>query len=385
MPKYIVHVDMDAFFAGVEARDNPKLKGKPLIIGASPNAGRGRGVVSTCSYEARKFGIHSAMPISQAWRLCPQGVYLQQDMKKYFRESKKIAAILADFSPYMEMSGLDEGFLDITNSFHLFGTPTQTCLRIKERIKKETGLTASIGLAPTKMAAKIASDLKKPDGFLEVEPDKLLDFLKPLDVGKLWGVGKKTTVFFKSKGINTVADLIAIGADNCDRLLGAYGRNLWSLIIEPQNSPIGLESEPKSLSNEETFLKDTVDSKTIMATIVGLSAQVAGRLRQAGLKGRTITLKIRLEGFLTYTRAITMDHATDFDDEIFGAAKKLYQGFDSKNKKVRLLGVKVSNFSRENQMSLFRHPGGRKEALYKACDKLRSKFGSGTLKKAIEL
>jgi DNA polymerase IV len=285
----------------------------------------------------------------------------------------------------VEMTGLDEGFLDITNSFHLFGTPAKTCLKIKEQIKKETGLTASIGLAPTKMAAKIASDLKKPDGFLEVAPDKLLDFLKPLDVGKLWGVGKKTTVFLKEKGINTVADIIAIGADNCDRLLGAYGRNLWNLIMEPQDSPIGLESETKSVSNEETFFTDTVDPKTITATIVGLSAQVAGRLRQAGLKGRTITLKIRLEGFLTYTRAMTLDHSTDFDDEIFSAAKKLYQEFDRKNKKIRLLGVKVSNFSPEDQMSLFRHSVGRKESLYKACDKLRSRFGADTLKKAIEV
>ena len=192
MPKYIVHVDMDAFFAAVEVRDDPALRGKPVIVGADPAAGFGRGVVATCSYEARKFGVHSAMPISRAWRLCPQGVYLRPDMKKYCRESKKIFDILTTFTPAVEMTGLDEAFLDITASFHLFGTPAQTCRKIKERIKKETGLTASIGLAPTKLAAKIASDLKKPDGFVVVEPDRLLDFLKPLDAARLWGVGKQT-------------------------------------------------------------------------------------------------------------------------------------------------------------------------------------------------
>jgi len=385
MPKYIVHVDMDAFFAAVEVRDDPALRGKPVIVGADPAAGFGRGVVATCSYEARKFGVHSAMPISRAWRLCPQGVYLRPDMKKYCRESKKIFDILTTFTPAVEMTGLDEAFLDITASFHLFGTPAQTCRKIKERIKKETGLTASIGLAPTKLAAKIASDLKKPDGFVVVEPDRLLDFLKPLDAARLWGVGKQTAAFLKGKGINTVADLIALGQDDCDRLLGACGRHLWRLIMNPQSSPVGLERETKSVSNEETFQRDTIDPKTIMAALMGLSEQVALRLRQAGLKGRTITLKIRLEGFLTYTRAMTLDCATDFDDEIFQAVKGLYRDFDRKSKKVRLLGVKVSHFSGENQLRLFANTGARKESLYKACDKLRARFGSGSLRRAIEV
>ena len=385
MPKYIVHIDMDAFFAAVEVRDDPALRGKPVIVGADPKIGKGRGVVATCSYEARKFGIHSAMPISMAWRLCPQGVYLAPDMKKYCRESQKIFNILTTFTPAVEMTGLDEAFLDITASFHLFGTPAQTCRKIKERIKKETGLTASIGLAPTTLAAKIASDLEKPDGFVVVEPDRLLDFLRPLDVARLWGVGKQTAAFLKRKGINTVADLIAIGRDDCNRLLGACGRHLWSLIMDPHDSPVGRESETKSVSNEETFQRDTADPKMIMAALMGLSEQVALRLRQAALKGRTISLKIRLEGFLTFTRALTLGQATDFDDEIFQAVKGLYRDFDRKGKKVRLLGVKVANFSCENQLLLFGGSRVRKAALYKACDKLRSRFGAGSLRRAIEV
>ena len=194
MEKYIVHVDMDAFFAAIEQRDNPALRNRPVIVGADPKMGKGRGVVSTCSYEARKFGIHSAMPISFAYRKCPHAVFLPVNMKKYEKVSARIFRILSEFTPCVETVSIDEAFLDITGSFYIFGSPQKLCIQLKSRIKEETGLTASIGLAPTKMAAKIASDLKKPDGFVEVSREKLLDFLRPLSIRRLWGVGQKTLI-----------------------------------------------------------------------------------------------------------------------------------------------------------------------------------------------
>ncbi len=193
----IAHVDMDAFFASIEERDNPSLKGKPVIVGADPKKGKGRGVVSACSYEVRKFGIHSAMLISIAYRQCPSGIFLPVDIKKYSGVSREIYEILYNFTPEIQPISIDEAFLDITGSYRLFGTPRDVCLLIKSRIKGETLLTASIGLAPTKMAAKIASDLEKPDGMVEVRPENLLDFLQPLDASRLWGLGKKTEALLK--------------------------------------------------------------------------------------------------------------------------------------------------------------------------------------------
>ncbi|MCX5715697.1 MAG: DNA polymerase IV [Candidatus Omnitrophica bacterium] len=192
MEKLIVHVDMDAFFAAIEQRDNPELRGRAVVVGADPKAGKGRGVVSTCSYEARRFGIHSAMPISAAYKRCPDAAYLPVDIPKYSRVSRQIYKILYEFTPDIEPVGIDEAFLDITGSFHLFKTPLNTCLLLKAGIKEKTGLTASLGLAPTKTAAKIASDLKKPDGMVEVKPEGLLDFLWPLEIRRLWGLGAKT-------------------------------------------------------------------------------------------------------------------------------------------------------------------------------------------------
>jgi len=205
--KYIAHIDMDAFFAAIEQRDNIGLRGKPVIIGADPKAGMGRGVVSTCSYEARRFGVCSAMPISTAYRKCSHGIFLPVDMKKYGAVSESIYEALYDFTPHVEPVSIDEAFLDISGSYRLFGTPQQTCLLIKECIKEKTGLTCSIGLAPTKMSAKIASDLKKPDGFVYVERERLLEFLWPLDISRIWGLGKKSEKILRAMSINSIGDI----------------------------------------------------------------------------------------------------------------------------------------------------------------------------------
>ncbi len=227
---------MDAFFAAVEQRDNKEYRGKPVIVGSDPKGGKGRGVVSTCSYEARKFGIHSAMPISIAYRKCPDGVFLPVDMDKYIDASHNVFSVLENFTPDIQPISIDEAFMDISGSWHLFGTPVETCRKIKAAVKKKTALTASLGMAPNMMTAKIASDLKKPDGMVIVPPEGLLEFLHPLPVGRLWGIGAKTESTLKELGILTIGDLASRGEDELGRLFGKHGLHAWDLAngIDPR-------------------------------------------------------------------------------------------------------------------------------------------------------
>lgn len=382
--RYILHIDMDAFFAAIEQRDNPELRGKPVIVGADPKGGKGRGVVSTCSYEARKFGIHSAMPISFAYQKCPQGIFLPVDGEKYGRVSGEILNILYEFTPQIETISIDEAFLDISGSYHLFGTPHQTCVLIKSRIKKGLGLTASIGLAPTKMAAKIASDLGKPDGLVEVKPEKLLDFLWPLDIRKIWGLGEKSQIAMNKMGIRTIGDIAKKSQKELITIFGKNGTHFWQLAQGIDEREVENESETKSVSNEFTFDEDTSDRKKIESILMLLSEKVSNRLRQDGLKGKTITLKIRLKGFETYTRAVTIDEPTNFEDAIYGEIDKLFNKFNTKGKKVRLVGVKVSNFGAEGfQEDLFKKSTDKKkESLHQAIDKIKQKFGEDALHRA---
>jgi len=358
MERRIVHVDMDAFFAAIEQRDNPALAGKPVIIGADPKGGRGRGVVSTCSYEARKFGVRSAMPISEAWRRCPRGVFLPPDFRKYEEASGLIRAAFFEFTPDVEQVSIDEAFLDITRSSHLFGGPLETCRRVKARVRELTGLSCSVGLAPTKMAAKIASDLKKPDGLVEVREAGLRAFLAPLDISKLWGLGPKTAELLRGRGINTVGEL------------------------DPRE--VREDGEPKSVGNETTFETDTGDAREIKESLLALADKVSSRLREAGLKGRTITLKLRLEGFETYTRARTLALSTNYADVIAAEALALYAAFDRGRKRVRLLGVKVSGLMPAGEReSLFEdEQDGRREKAHKAIEAIREKFGRASIYRA---
>ena len=382
--KYIAHIDMDAFFAAIEQRDNPSLRGKPVVIGSDPKGGKGRGVVSTCSYEAREFGIHSALPISIAYRKCPDAIFLPVDGKKYSRVSHEIYDILYDFTPDIEPISIDEAFLDITGSAHLFGGPHDTCILIKEKVKKETNLTASIGLAPTKMAAKIASDLKKPDGFVDVTEDGLIDFLKPLDISRLWGLGKKTEPLLRNRGINTIGDIASHRREELIKMFGKNGEHFWMLANGIDERDVETEDETKSVSNEHTFEKDTDDREEIEKTLMFLSEKVSSRMRQQGIKGRTVTLKIRLEGFKTYTRAITIDAQHHFSDVLYKRIKEVYNGFDLKGKRIRLLGVRVSNLSLGNdKVSLFEESADKKrENIHKALDKINERFGYGSIKRA---
>jgi DNA polymerase IV len=383
--KYIVHVDMDAFFASVEQRDNPEYKGKPVIVGSDPKQGKGRGVVAASSYEARKFGIHSAMPISIAYTKCPHAVFLRPDMDKYAEASHRVFEIFEKFTPEIEPISIDEAFLDITGSWHLFGSPENTCLLIKNMIKKQTLLTASIGMAPNMMTAKIASDIKKPDGFVVVKPEDLLSFLHPLPVRKLWGVGGKTEKEMADMGINTIGDIASKSSDELYDHFGENGLHSWNLAngIDPREvEPAG---EARSISNEHTFDSDTRDKALIMDILMHLSEKVSRRMRREGLKSRTITLKIRSGAFKTYTRAVTIDPATNFADRIYGNVLKKAETFDLENIPVRLLGVKVSNFV-DSSWNTDLFAGGdpkdlKKEDIHKAIDRIIDKYGEGSIRR----
>jgi len=387
----IVHVDMDAFFASIEQRDNPLYKGKPVIVGADPKKGRGRGVVSTCSYEARKFGIYSSLPISTAYKLCPEAIFLPVNMEKYLAVSKQIYNILNTFTPSIEVISIDEAFLDITASSHIFKGALSACRFVKEKIKKETGLTASLGLAPTKMAAKIASDICKPDGLLEVESDKLLDFLWVLPIEKISGLGKKSKEILNERGIYTIKDLAKQKRDYLVSIFGSSGEYFWYLANGIDEAEVAGGHETKSMSSETTFEKDTANEELIKRTLFMLSEDVSSRLRQDKLKARTITLKIRLAGFKTYTRALTIQKATNFVNEINKAAKIIYEKFISQEAKripkIRLLGVKASGLMPQDiKDSLFdEKTDQKKENMHKAVDVIKEKFGNKGIFRAAEI
>ncbi len=382
--RYIIHVDMDAFYAAVEQRDHPAYSGKPVVVGADPKGGKGRGVVSACSYEARKFGIHSAMPISLAYRKCPVAVYLPPDHEKYESVSSEIFEIIKRFSPDLEPISIDEAFVDITESYHLFVSPENTCRKIKEAIKKEIGLTASIGLAPNKMTAKIASDIGKPDGLVIVNKNELLNFLHPLPVETLWGVGKKTKEEFKKNGINIIGDLARQDRIHFLRQFGKAGEHVWQLAngIDPRE--VEATAGAKSISNEYTFEVDVADLDKILDVLMGLSEKVSRRLRKDGLSGRTITLKIRFSDFQTFTRAATLDVPTNFIEDIYQTCASKIKGFDLSKKHVRLIGVHVSNLAgSSDQLSLFEgSPSNldKKEKLHQALGKIKDKFGETAIK-----
>ncbi len=384
MPTYILHVDMDAFFAAIEQRDNPALLNKPVIVGADPKAGKARGVVSTCSYEARKFDIHSGQPISTAYKNCPKGVFLPVNMKKYHQVSDEIYKIFYEFTPKVEPVSIDEAFLDVSGSLHLFGSPKKTCQLLKERIKNQTRLTASVGCAPTKMAAKIASDLKKPDALVMVDEDNLIQFLHPLDIGKIPGLGKKSSAVFKQLGINTIGDLARKDPAEILEIFGQNGQYWWGLAQGIDQRQVQASDQIKSISHEITFEKDTQDKQLIQDTLIVLCEKVSRRLRMQGLKAKTITLKIRLKGFKTYTRSLSLASATNFVDIMYKVVKKLLVDFGLDQRKLRLLGVKASNCIDSNikDSLLEGEKDKKKEKIHQAVDLIKERFGEGAIHRA---
>jgi len=376
-PRVIAHMDMDAFFAAIEQRDDPKLRGKPVVVGADPKGGQGRGVVSTCSYEARKFGIHSAMPISRAYRLCPHACFVRGSGRKYREVSHQIFKILYDFTPDIQPISVDEAFLDLTGTYHFYKTPKATAQAIKDRIKKEIELNASIGIAPVKFVAKIASDESKPDGLLEILPDGVLDFLTPLRINKLWGVGKKTQQALEGMGIKTIGDIARIDPQELHERLGVHGLHLYDLARGVDEREVIDDDDIKSVSHEHTFEHDIDDRNEIDRTLMGLSEKVSRRLRKYELKGKTLTVKIRLKGFKTYTRAATFSTRTNFADTIYKQSKRIFDVFYQKGMKIRLLGVRLANFdSPYIREDLFEDKKDiRNEKVHKAVDYIKDRFG----------
>jgi len=376
---------MDAFFASVEQRDEPSYRDKPVIVGSDPKEGKGRGVVAACSYEARKFGIHSAMPISVAYHKCPDAVFLPPDMEKYSEASRKILEIFETFTPDIEPISIDEAFLDITGSWHLFGSPQETCRLIKSKVKEKTGLTVSLGMAPNKTVAKIASDLGKPDGFVQVKSQDVESFLSPLNVKKLWGVGEKTAEIMKHSGILTIGDLASFPERKLYELFRENGLHARELARGIDPRPVLADNETLSISNEFTFDKDTGDRTAVMDSLMHLSEKVSRRLRKAGVKGRTISVKVRFSNFKTYTRSVTSFPPTDMEGEIYRKASALTEEFLSQKKDIRLLGVKASNLEDSSCMSdLFQgeSPSEKKrENIRKALDRILDKYGEGSIRR----
>ena len=376
VPRAITHVDMDAFYAAVEQRDRPELRGQPVIVGADP---RGRGVVSACSYEARVFGVRSAMPISRAYRLCPHGVYLPVDMAKYARVSGEIMAILKAFSPLVEPVSVDEAFLDLTGTETLWGPPPEAVRRIKTRIREETGLTASAGLAANKFVAKVASDLRKPDGLVVVPAGGEAAFLAPLPIERLWGVGKATAKELQALGVATIGQLQILTPAVLAARLGPHGPDLLDLAHGRDERAVEPFSPPKSMGAENTFGRDCRDPARLEETLRGQAERVARELRAEHLAACRVTLKLRWADFTTLTRSHTGDPTQD-GLEIYRRATLLLSR-ERLIQPVRLIGVSASTFRPEarGQLPLLDPAAVRRENLARAVDRITGRYGRSAI------
>jgi DNA polymerase-4 len=378
----ILHVDMDAFYASVEERDNPRLVGKPVIVGGTAE---GRGVVAAANYVARKFGIHSAMPAVTARRLCPQAVFLPVRMGHYARVSQQIREIFEQYTPLVEPLSLDEAFLDVTGSEPLVGPAPEIGRRIKRQIGDELQLVASVGVAPNKFLAKIASDLQKPDALVVVEPDQVQKFLDPLPVGRLWGVGRVTGKVFDRLRIRTIGQLRELSVESLQELFGAAGEHYWRLARGIDDRHVVPDREAKSISNETTFAADIDDPDVLRAWLIELVEQVGHRLRRHKLKGRTVDLKVRFADFQTISRSVTLAEPTSITQELWQAGLNLLTTrLPPQHLPVRLLGFGVSGLhSQPSQGSLFDEPERQKlRQLDEVADRIQKRFGGAALGRA---
>ena len=374
--RVILHVDMDAFFASIEQRDNPAYRDKPVVVGARPGH---RGVVAAASYEARRFGIHSAMPINEAYRRCPQGVFVRPRGDIYGQESHLLMGILRSFSPRVEQISVDEAFVDISGTQRLWGTPRETAEKLSVAIRTQRNLTASVGIAPNKYLAKIASDLNKPRGITEAPFDEnaIVEWLAPMPVGRIWGVGKKTEAMLSRLGVRTIGDLQRFSRDYLIERFGAGGDSLWELSRGIDLRTVGNEESARSISREHTFDRDCSDVNELKRIMLSLSRDVGHQARQEGLKGRTIFLTYRLPDFSRHTRRLTLPDSTWLAKRIFECAVKLLDKEGLPVGGFRLIGVGITNFGEEGQTDLFTDHA-RESAWEKsetAMDRLNAKFG----------
>lgn len=378
----IIHIDMDAFYASVEQLDNPELKGKPVIVGAKPEQ---RGVVAAASYEARKYGIHSAMPTSRAVKLCPDIIILPVRMQRYTEISNHIHKIFYDYTPDIEPISLDEAFLDITGSVSLFGSAEKIGREIKSRIKEELGLISSVGIAENKFLAKLASDLDKPDGFVVITEDNRQKILDSLDISKIWGIGKVTNKELRKFGIKTVKQLRQYPLDALKSILGNQAEEFQNLARGMDNRKVESIRQVKSISEEQTFPEDMIDKDFLSDILQNQVETVAQRLRAKKLEGKTIIIKFRYADFQTITRNSTLDIYTNTTKVLLDEANKIFDQWYNKSKgKLRLLGFGVSNLQEEGsgQKLLFTDKSIEKyKKVDKVFDEIRNKFGSDSLKR----
>ncbi len=382
-PRTILHVDMDAFYASVEVMDHPELAGKAVVVGATAEA---RGVVMAASYQARVFGVHSAMSAARARKLCPHAVFIEPRMTRYVEVSHDIRRILDAFTPIVEPISIDEAFLDVTGSQALFGTGPDIGRAIKRRIRDEIGLVASVGVAPNKYLAKLASDLEKPDGFVVITQEEAEARLAPLPVWRLWGVGKKTEEAFAKAGLRTIADVTRAPHELLEQLTGSYAPRLEQLARGIDNRAVVPDADAKSIGAENTFARDLADAESLRSELDALAERVARRARGDGMVGFTVNLKARYADFTTVTRAKTLAAATSDSVVIRDAARELLEKrLDRQGRALRLLGVSLSNLAHSDDVSrdLFdtsaRTSTSRNRKLDAVMDALRARFGSSAV------
>lgn len=380
----IMHIDMDAFFASVEIMDNPELKGKPVIVGGVD--ANNKGVVSTASYEARKYGVHSAMPIYKAKKLCPDGIYLSGRMERYKEISKEIHNIFYKYTPLVEKISIDEAFLDLKGCHKLFGSSEKIGKKIKDEIKREVGLTASVGISKNKFLAKLASTIDKPNGFKIIYRNEVDEFLADLPIGMLWGVGDKTEKLLLEQGIKNIKMLKNFSKDELENKFGKLGIKLYNLARGIDKREVIPEEEIKSISQEETFSENLKSKLEVFSALMGMTEKVSERLHNKNLKGKTIFIKVRYSDFKTYTRRKTIKNYISSTDLIYETAKNLLKDNNMLHKEIRLLGVGVSNISDKNkqQLSLF-EKNIEKENLDETIFEIKNKFGSNSLRRGIDL
>jgi len=381
-PRAIAHVDMDAFYASIEQRDRPELRGRPVIVGASPT---GRGVVSAASYEARPYGVRSAMPISRAARLCPHAAFVPVDMRKYQRVSAQIMGILVDFSPLVEPVSVDEAFVDLSGTDSLFGSPLDAVRLIKRRILAETGLTASAGLAANKFVAKVASELEKPDGLVVVVAGDEARFLGALPIERLWGVGRVMAKALGDLGFTTIGQLQRAPRSILGRRFGKHGEALHDLAFGRDDRPVEPYGIPKSIGAEETFGVDCTNPAQLKTTLRAHAERVAAELREGGFSAGRVTLKLRLAPFETHTRSVSGEPTQD-GLELYRRALALLER-DRVTRPVRLIGLSASRLgpSGKGQLDLLDPAALRRERLARVVDRLTARFGEGTVIPAVLL
>ncbi len=384
----IMHIDMDAFFAAIEQRDNPELKGKPVIVGGTIES---RGVVSTASYEARKYGVHSAMSMTEAHRRCPDGIYLPVDMQKYRSVSRQIMEIFHRFTPEVEALSLDEAFLDVTGSQKLFGSVEAIGKEIKRSIREELQLTASVGLSYNKFLAKLASDLDKPDGFYQILPEELEEKVWPLSIRRMMGVGSKTAQMLEQMGVTNIGQLAQMQVGLLEHLLGKQGVVMHEVANGVDPRKVEPVRESKSVGRETTFPQDICEQYLLETILFTLADDVCHTLRSSGLKGKTVSIKIRYPDFHSITRAVTLEQYTSSFEPVFAAVQQLMEHNYKDGTAVRLIGVTVSNLKKDDQIVEQQDLFGdnkmqeRQNELNKVMDQINGKYGGDTVHRARKL